>query len=478
MGSRTGATRRSLAQATLANIEDRFARVIPSSVFNSSSGPFFQRERLYPLFRVFWCWIWQVLQQNTSCREVVRQTQALFGLYGSQRVGSGNAAYCQARGKLPSKLLEGIFASSSAAAEQSAPRLTLLQGRPLRVIDSTGVRLPDTASNRARYPFSGNQFKKPCFPVMKVLALFSLASGAIKSIVTGSWHDHELRLLMQLTRELTAEEILVGDRAFAHYVVAAWLQGKAIDLVARLATTVRKVDFRKAQRRLASHDAIFLWKKPLRPSALLSAEQWTQLPAEVKVRIIRCSVRKSGFRTRELTVVTTLLDPVKYPAEEVLRAYAARWKLELCFDDLKTTLAMEMLSCRTSPMVEKELLVFMIAYNLIRWVMIQALEHGTTSLQELSFKGTLDAFRQSSDAMARLSRSKRHRKVREKLWQRLLTTLLEDRVPLRPGRREPRAVKRPRKYDPLRRPRHSYKDRPGRRARARMATAKKKNFLK
>ena len=478
MGSRTQTLRHSLAPATLAQIEDRFSGAIPAQLFlKPSSGPL-SRERVYSLLRVFWSWIWQALQPHTSCRETVRQVQALFALHNRREVRGGSGAYCRARARLPLALLEKAFAASFQAAESHATQTPLLQGRSLQVVDGTGVRLPDTLSNRKAYPDSGNQFQRPRFPVMKVLALFSLASGALRAVATGSWREHELRVFKRLVDSLLPGQILVGDRAFGQFLIAVWLQEKSVDLVARLATHVRHVDFRRANRRLDRNDALFTWKKRSIASVLVSPEQWLRFPAELTVRIIRAKVCKAGFRTRELTLVTTLIDPVKYPRREILEAYALRWRMELCFDDLKTSLGMEMLHCRSSQMAQKELLIFLTAYNLIRWLMIQATPHGNVRFDQLSFKGTLDAFRQSSHALARAGTSRNRRTVRDRIWRQFLVTLCRDQIPNRPGRREPRAVKKPKKYESLRKARHLFVERPSRRTRARLATARRRTFAK
>jgi hypothetical protein len=153
--------------------------------------------------------------------------------------------------------------------------------------------------------------------------------------------------------------------------------------------------------------------------------------------------------------VTTLLDPKLYPAQELIALYARRWNLELCFRDLKTTLGMEQLRCKSPEMVEKELLAFLVAHNLIRCVMAQAATVHQVPLERMSFKGTLDSLRQYSNAMAQA----RNRKTRRQLWDDLLLNLARDQVPERPGRREPRAVKRrPKPYPLLTRPRRRYRE--------------------
>jgi hypothetical protein len=132
-------------------------------------------------------------------------------------------------------------------------------------------------------------------------------------------------------------------------------------------------------------------------------------------------------------LVTTLLDPHSDPAQDLIALYARRWSLELCFRDLKTTLGMKQLRCKFPEMVEKELLAFLVAHNLIRCVMAQAASVHQVPLERISFKGTLDSLRQYSNGIAQA----RNRKIRRQLWDDLLLNLARDQVPDRPGRREP-----------------------------------------
>jgi hypothetical protein len=190
----------------------------------------------------------------------------------------------------------------------------------------------------------------------------------------------------------------------------------------------------------------------------LPQAEWLGLPELLEVRLLRVRVRRAGFRPSDITLVTTLLDAQAYPAQEIIAAYARRWRLEMCLDDLKTTLGMEQLSCRSPQMVEKELLVFLTAHNLLRWLMAQAVQQEGAALERISFKGTMDAFRQWSLAVAQLGRSPRHNGRRRRMWLHLLEILVADSVPERPNRREPRAVKKPKKYPHLNCPRHQFRD--------------------
>lgn len=182
---------------------------------------------------------------------------------------------------------------------------------------------------------------------------------------------------------------------------------------------------------------------------------WNSITPELPVRILRFSLRRRGYRTRSVTLVTTLVDAQLYPAEELALLYAKRWQIELWFRDIKTSMGMEVLRCRSPKMIHKELEMFLIAYNLIRCLMIRASREYEVEIQRLSFKGTVDGVRQFSVAIAQA----RSRKKQNVLIDKLLQTIAADLVPERPGRREPRAVKRrPKPCAWLTKPRRQFKD--------------------
>lgn len=467
----------SLRQATLAQIEERFAPALDSKLLQPLGFGNHSRQRVFCLSRTFWCWIWQVLQTNTSCREVVRQVQALLALHSSKPLDGRTGAYCQARSKLPLSLLRKLFGQSFLSAEQACAPSTLLRGRPIRVVDGSGVRLPDSPSNQKSFPSPTSQYGKACSPYMKIVALFSLTSGAILGSITGNLQSSECRLFVALRSLLRPKDIVLADRAYGSFAILALLSSMQVDVIARLSAS-RKVDYRKASKRFDRHDGLFVWKKPsYSKGCIIDQSQWKQLPEELTVRILRLQVQRKGFRTRLLTVVTTLIDPEAYPSSDILAAYGKRWRMEMCLDDLKTTLGMKELSCQTPEMVQKELLMFLTAHNLLRWIMAQAVQSAGAKLEQISFKGTLDGFRQWSQAMA-IAGYCQDQVTIARLWEEFLKALAADLVPRRPGRREPRAVKSPRsKYPRLNKSRAQYVERLSRNGRRIRARLRKKAIL-
>jgi hypothetical protein len=377
----------------------------------------------------------------------------MLTLQARKPIDEATGAYCQARGRLPLERLQHALSASARAADQRADCRWL--GHCVKVVDGSTTSLPDTPKNQTAYPQSKAQKPGCGFPLLQLVVLFSLASGSILAAVWGNKHQSELRLFRRLWSWLHRGDVLLGDRHFTDYVSLAQLDCRGVHLIGRLAAN-RRLDWSQG-RRLGRHERLFTWTKPFGRPAYLSRRQWLALPAELTVRVIRVVVSEPGFRTRQLLLVTTLLDPRLYPAQAVAALYRRRWRLELCLRDLKTTLGMEQMRCLSPAMVHKELLCYLIAYNFIRCVMAKAAQTYDVDLARVSFKGSLDTVRQFSTALAQA----RNRKQQRLLQQQLLRNLALDLVPDRPGRREPRALKRrPKPYALLNRPRHIFRDIP------------------
>ena len=469
MGSRTAQVLREVRACTLCQLETCFALWLPAQLFPKTPD---SRDRDYTRWRTFWCMLWQALHPNSSGRAVVRQLRALFRLQGGRKLSKGDGAYCRAKARLPLSQLPKALAATAKAADQQAPPLAhLLQGRQLKVLDGSALTLADTKKNRKAYP-PLQCADKPSFPMMRIVVLFSLLSGAIAAVAGGSLGVSELSLFTSLTASLAQGDILLGDRGFGNYPFIALLKYLLqVDFIGR---TTRRTDGRRRSQRLGRNDWLFTWKKGPVPSPWLSALQWAGLPSEMTLRVVKGNCYQKGFRVRRVTVVTTLLDPELYPAQQILAAYLRRWRLEMCLDDLKTTLEMETLRGKSPEMAQKEVYLRLIGHNLIRCTMAQAATEHQVCLERISFKGTLDALREYANSMAQA----RSKKKRRELWAELLETLAADLVPQRPGRREPRAVKRKKnKYPRLNTARKKFHDHPKRETRRKKARLRKLGLM-
>jgi Transposase DDE domain len=452
MGCRTAQVLRQVRAYTLNQLEERFGHCLPQNLLPKAKKKTNSRDRIYTRPRTFWSMLWQGFNPLSSGREVVRQMQALFQLQDGPEVSENDGGYCRAKARLPLNEFPRALTASAQAADQLLVASSLLQGRSIKVVDGSTLTLNDTPKNRRAYP--ALQCPEPNFPMLRVVVLFSLLSGAILGVASGSLRTGELELVYALLSQLVPKDILIGDRGYGNYVLLALLEHLQlkVDFIGR---SKRGADGRRRLKRLGQNDWLVLWQKGSSPSRWLPKALWRALAPQITVRIVRGSCPVKGFRVREVTLVTTLLDPAAYPAQEILQAYLRRWRLEMCLNDLKTTLELDQLRGRSPAMIQKELYARLIDHNLVRYVMAQAAGEHHVPLERLSFKGTLDGLRQFTQAMSQ-ARSKAKRR---QLWDKLLETLAADQVPDRPGRREPRAVKRVKnKYPRLSVPRHLFRD--------------------
>jgi Transposase DDE domain len=429
-------------------LAQQLRQLIPAHLLASEDEGPNSRNRVFSLRLTFECFVWQMLKPRTSCREVVRAVQA----HGFGGVDRGTGGYVQARQRLPFERLEKTLIHTAHIAEGRLGQQGCLGGRPVKVVDCSTTQLPDTPKNQQQYPQAPGQNPGCGFPLLKFMVLFSLSSGAILRVAMGTWKNHDLRLLRQLLDALQKGDILLGDRAYGEYITLASLPQQGVDVVAR-SHGARRPDFRKAKKRLARHDGLFEWQKGYEPSKLLTPAQWQGVPDTIVVRIIRFDavIRR---RKKRVILVTTLLDDLKYPAGELIALYARRWNLELALRHLKTTMGMEQLRCQSPEMAQKELLAYLVAYNLIRCLMAEAVASAGVEMDRLSFKGAVDAVRQHTTAAHNQSAKKRRH-----LWNQLISLIALDLVPLRPGRQEPRAIKRrPKAYQLLNKHRRIFRE--------------------
>jgi len=445
--------RRTTRGRRVAEVENEFARFLPPELLNQAARGVGSRKRSYTRKLTFWCFLWQVLQPNTACRAVVRKVQAEHETR-HQRVDESSSGYCQARARLPLTLFKDGMERTAQCADRMAPRLPGWN-RPVKVVDATSFRTPDTQANRDQYHYPTGQKKGCGFPVMRALAIFSLTSGAISQIVTAACYAGEMVMLKSLWPSLLPGDIALGDRMYGCFAFLAAMPLQGVDGVARL-NQGRNLDLRQALK-LGPNDWLSAFPKPRPTPACMTPSEWKALPDSIPVRIIRSRLQIKGFRTKAIWIVTTLLDAQLYPAAAICDLYLQRWQMELSFRDLKTTMGMESLRCRTPAMIEKELRVGLIAYNCVRALMAEAATTHALPRLRISFKGTLDALRAFAPVML-FAPSQRSR---TRLHSRLLLILAADPLPVRPGRSEPRAVKkRPKPYPRLTKHRRLFKARP------------------
>jgi len=372
----------------------------------------------------------------------------------SKLPSSSTAAYCKARQKLEQSMLESIL-THTAKDIKNEGNPKQLHGRRVIVVDGTGVSMPDTKDNQADWPQYKSQKLGCGFPNATICACFNLHNGALLSYEMGNKKSHELPLLRKQWDTFKVGDIFLGDKGFCSYFDQFSFKDKGVDSIITLARRMPASDV-KAVKVLGKDDLLIQWNKPVRSKlSSYSQEDWEKMPEVLRLRQIKVTVKQSGFRVRSFYIITTLLDSKLYPASEIADVYYQRWDVELFFRDIKTTMGMDVLRCKTPNMIRKEILMYLIAYNCIRRLMIEAAIIKPVPLRRISFKGCVQALRQWGPIL-------NHRKMKHGERTRIIRLLTEsiagNIVHERLGRNEPRAVKRrPKNYQRLNKPRHEMK---------------------
>jgi hypothetical protein len=439
-----------LRRNSLSQLCELFGPWLPMDLFECAARGVNSRERSFPLSLTFWAFLSQVLNPGSACREVVRKVQAWYAQRASEMPESGSGAYCLARKRMPLATLRTAHRKLTEKLMAAPAESGVWKGRRIQVIDGTGVSMPDTLENRQRYSQPSGQKPGCGFPVMKIVGVFCLQTGTLLRWVQGQLQEHECRLFMKLIKTFKPGDILLADRGFCGYGQLSALRDRGVDCLMRLHQG-RKVDWRRG-RCLGKRDRLVTWKRPYRQTNVFDPQEWKALPKELTVRIVQITVNVRGFRTQQLTLVTTLLDPERYPAHELGRLYFRRWSVEVFYRDIKQTMAMDVLRCKSPQMIDKELLMHAIAYNLIRALIVDIAASYQVDVDRISFKGTLDALRQWVPLFEANRSGLRASRQRINLFYQ---TIVGDPLILRPGRSEPRAIKRrPKNYRLLTKPRH------------------------
>jgi hypothetical protein len=391
------------------------------------------RARVLGPVQTLHLFILQVLHFNT----------AISGLRHLAKFAFSEGSYCDARSRLPLAALQSLLRSSSAALREAARRARradadadaagyLWRGLRALLVDGSSTIAPDTPALDKAFGHPTGQKPGCGFPVPKVLGLFDALTGLVVEMLCFPLFTHDMGKVCQLHPLLSAGDLLVGDRGFCSFAHLALLHLRAVAGLFRMHQR-QIVDFRPHRRhggkgrpksrfvkRLGKWDQVVDWLKPKSLPGWMTKQQYAALPASVRVREIRYRIPRKGQRTLCVTIATTLLDPVLYPKDEIARLYNLRWVVETHFAELKTTLRMRRVKCRTEDGVRKELAVYCLVYNLVHAVMLEAARRQRVTPDRISF---LDAARWLQNA-----------EPGEELPDLVVN-------PRRPDRHEPRVIK-------------------------------------
>lgn len=383
------------------------------------------RERHYPPALTLSMFLGQVLSADGSCQNAVNEHNVHRVLLGLSPLSGGTGGYCSARQRLPLDLVQALAQECGSELDAHAPADWLWKGRHVKLVDGTTVTLSDTEDNQAHYPQHGNQADGVGFPLARLVGVISLATGAVLSVAMGAYRGKgtgEHGLFRELRETFTNGDLMLADSYYCSYFLIADMQARSVDVVFEQ-HGARRTDFRRG-RKLGPRDHLVKWPKPPRPS-WMGLEEYRRYPDTVSVR---------EMKVRGKILVSTLSNPSEVPKNELGELFVQRWSVELDLRNIKTTLGMEVLKCKTASMCEKELWVYLMAYNVIRLLMAEAAYQAGVQPRRLSFKHTLQLWTAWSQRRALASG--------QQDMETLFTLIAQKRVGKRPDRVEPRAVKR------------------------------------
>lgn len=397
----------------------------------------------------------QMLSADHSCKETVARVNAERLARGLRAASPDTSAYCQAGSRLPESLVKDAAIRLGLRVEANADFSWLWKGRKVKIIDGTTVTMADSVETRLVFPQNSTQKADCGFPIARLVVVLSLATGALLDMAVGPYEGKgtgEHALLRDLLGSFARGDVVLGDAYFASYFLLAMLKERGVDAVFH-AHGARKIDMRKGVR-IGHRDHIVKWRKPQRPS-WMSNDFHKSLPDELSMRETQVLVECPGFRTKLVTIATTILSSREANCEELASVYRERWHAELDLRHIKQTLQMDHIRAKSPAMARKEMWAHLAAYNSIRQLMLSAAKQARTHVRRLSFKAavqTLAAYKNLWLFGANIDRCS--------ALAALLDAIARHRVGHRPNRIEPREVKRrPKPYEKLRVPRRMARDR-------------------
>jgi hypothetical protein len=427
-----------IRQHSISQLGDCFGHFIPTKALENAQDGAFSRRRLFSKENTFWAFFSQILDADGGCQEVVRKVQALAATRSMPVPSASTSAYCQARSKLDSVELEKILAHTAEDLQQQG-RSRWWKDRRVVVVDGTGVSIADTHANQQSWPQPQSQKPGCGSPQARICACFCLQTGALLSYRLGHNKNAELPLLRQQWESFKRGDIFLGDKGFCSYYDVWQFRERGVDSVITLARRT-PVSAASAVAVLGPNDLLIQWPKPLWNKGLsYSKEEWRALPEHPDLRQIKVTINVPGMRSKSYYLITTLTDSTRYGAAELADLYRQRWDVELFFRDIKTTMGMDVLRCRTPDLVRKEVLMHFIAYNAVRRLIVDAAATVECAPRRISFKASIQALWQWAPQLHRRATDVGERR---RLLGSLRAVIGARLVTARPGRREPRSLKR------------------------------------
>lgn len=383
------------------------------------------RERKFPPTVTLAMFLGQVLSADGSCQNAVDEALVSRLVSGLAPGSANTSAYCQSRARLPESMVSTLARQTAVLLSESTPHGWLWRGRHVKLVDGTTASMPDTLANQVCFPQPVQQQAGTGFPLARLVGVISLTHGAVLDAAMGAYKGKgtgEHGLFRRLKECFVAGDVMLADGYFCSYFLIAEMQRRGVDVLFEQ-HGARITDFRRGEK-LSKRDHRVSWKKPPRPE-WMSIEEYRDSPDQITVREVKVGQK---------VLVTTFLNRRQTPKGELGQLFWQRWNVELDLRNIKNTLGMERFSCKTPSMVEKEMWVYVLAYNLIRLLMAEAASQAEVLPRQLSFKHTLQIW------VAWSARQLFSAEPEDTTG--LFKLIAQIRVGDRPGRIEPRMIKR------------------------------------
>jgi putative transposase len=404
-------------------------------------GNLFGAGAIYSTAVMVWSFLGQVLRdgKEASCQSAVARIVTYYDQQQLDPPTSDTGDYCKARGKLSEAALRDLTREVGGEVEQQADASWLWKGRHAKLVDGFTFTMPDTELNQAEYPQSKSQKKGVGLPIARAAVVLSLATACALDLAVGPYagkETGETALLRQLLAAFASGDVAVVDRFYCSFMMIALLLGRNVQVCARMHQR-RHVDFRRG-RRLGKYDHLIVWTKPERPTWMDPAT-YEAIPDVLEMREIRYNIVQPGYRSQTITIATTLTDAEAYSKEEIAQLYGFRWNSELDIRSIKQSLNLCHVRCKSPEMVRKEVWTTLLGYNLIRITAAAAALLHDKQPRQISFTSTcqyvLARWMLAACGANAADRLERH-------CRQLLAQIAECEVANRPGRLEPRVLKR------------------------------------
>lgn len=384
-----------------------------------------------------------------SCKAAVARVAALWASLGGRVCSTNTGAYCRARAKISWEAVRDICCHVAAAAESmfdqqpaEGPIVGVVEevasapttGRVM-LVDGFTVTAADTEANQKEYPQNPSQKPGIGFPIIRGVSLISMVTGLLISLELGPYagkQSGETWLLWQMLDQLEPGDTLVADCFYCTYWLVAACKNKGVHIVMK--NHDKRDDNPVGAKKINQHERMTVWLKPQRPD-WMTQEEYRSLPDKIEIRLVDIVIDQAGFRSKKYTVATTVLDNKTYTRSWITNVYRSRWLVELDIRSIKCSLDLDIVRAKTPAMVRTEIWSCLLAYNLIRFKMLQGATSGKRMPRSLSFTATLQSLAVNW-LLACVVEKTAH------LVRLALETSVSQAVGHRPDRIEPRANKR------------------------------------